>query len=276
MTEGERKARIREVASKSALSKSRLSGLDYALNPYKGCEHGCLYCYSPAVIHYEGREAWGDFVEARTNLPVLLSHELRKLPRGVVGIGTVTDPYQRAEREYRVTRHCLEQLLRKQWPICIQTKSDLVAGDIGLISRFKEKEVGFTFTTADDTFREWMEPAASSVGERLKALGRLRDAGIPTFVFFGPVLPGLVEAGLEGLFTVMAQLSVGRVLVDRLRMHPGIWERMRPCLVQRRPELVSAYEAVLFGSPEEYEHLLVEIADTARRSGISSVVVERP
>ena len=271
-----RKLRLREVSSKTALSKSRLSGLDYALNPYKGCEHGCLYCYSPAVIHYDGKDAWGDFVEARTNLPVLLSHELRKLPRGVVGIGTVTDPYQRAEREYRVTRHCLEQLLRKQWPICIQTKSDLVVEDIGLISQFKDKEVGLTFTTADDTFREWMEPAASSVGERLKALGRLRDADIPTFVFFGPVLPGLVEAGMEGLFTVMAQAEVGRVLVDRLRMHPGIWERMRPCLSARRPELVSAYEAVLFGSPEEYEQLLADIADAARRAGISSVVVERP
>jgi len=276
MAEMERKVKVREVACKSALSKSRLSGLEYALNPYKGCEHGCLYCYSPSVIHYEGREPWGDFVEARTNMPVLLARELRRMPRGVVGIGTVTDPYQNAELEYRVTRHCLEQLLRKQWLICIQTKSKNVVDDIGLIRQFKEKEVGLTFTTADDTLREWMEPDASSVGERLKALGQLRDAGIPTFVFFGPVLPGLVETGLEGLFTYMAQMSVGRVLVDRLRMHPGIWERMRPCLAARRPELVAAYEAVLFGSPEEYHQLLLEIADTARRAGISSVVVERP
>jgi DNA repair photolyase len=272
----QQKTKVREITAKSALSRSRLSGLDYALNPYRGCEHGCLYCYSPAVIHYEGREPWGGFVEARTNLPVLLARELRRLPRGTVGIGTVTDPYQEAERRYRVTRHCLEQLLRKQWPICIQTKSKNVVGDIGLISRFDEKEVGFTFTTADDTFREWMEPGASSVGERLKALEALRDAGIPTFVFFGPVLPGLVEKGLEGLFGYLARMSVGRVLVDRLRLHPGIWERMRPCLLEKRPELVSAYEAVLFGSPEEYDQLLLEIADAARRAGISSVVVERP
>ncbi|MBM4248993.1 MAG: radical SAM protein [Euryarchaeota archaeon] len=270
------RTRFREIVAKSALSRSRLTGLDWALNPYRGCGHGCLYCYSPAVIHYDGREAWGDLVEARTNLPVLLARELRRLPRGTVGIGTVTDPYQPAERRYRVTRHCLEQLLRRQWPICIQTKSATVVEDIDLIGRFSEKEVGLTFTSADDTLREWMEPGASPIGERLRALGRLRDADIPTFVFFGPVLPGLVESGLEDLFGYMAQMSVGRVLVDRLRMHPGVWERVRPRLVQKRPELVPAYEAVLFGSPEDYEQLLVEIADTARRAGISSVVVERP
>ena len=271
-----RNVKIREVACKSALSRSRLSGLEYALNPYRGCEHACLYCYSPAVIHYDGAERWGDFVEARTNMPVLLAHELRKLPRGVVGIGTVTDPYQPAELEYRVTRHCLEQLLRKQWPICIQTKSKNVVEDIDLIRQFTEKEVGVTFTTADDLLRQGVEPCASPVEDRLWALSRLKDAGVPTFAFFGPVLPGLVEKGLDRLFRDLAALSVGRVLVDRLRMHPGVWERMRPQVQRCNPELVPAYEAVLFGSSEEYDRLLLDIADTARRNGVSSVVVERP
>ena len=276
MTENGGKVKVRAVSCKSALSHSRLAGLDYALNPYRGCEHACLYCYSPAVIHYDGKEAWGDFVEVRTNMPVLLARELRKLPKGVVGIGTVTDPYQPAELVHRVTRHCLEQLLRKQWPVCIQTKSKNVVEDIELIERFGDKEVGFTFTTADDSMREGVEPFASSVVDRLWALGRLRDAGIPTFVFFGPVLPGLVEKGLDGLFRDLAGLSVGRVLVDRLRMHPGVWERLRPYLERRHPELVPAYEAVLFGSSEEYERLLMDIADAARRNGVSSVIVERP
>ena len=272
----EHRIKVREISARTALSRSRLSGLDYALNPYRGCIHACLYCYSPAVIHYDGADKWGDFVEARTNLPVLLAHELRKLPRGVIGIGTVTDPYQPAERGYRVTRHCLEQILRRQWPICIQTKSAAVTEDIGLISQLREKEVGITFTTADDTLRAWMEPDASTVSERLKALEALKDAGIPAFVFFGPVLPGLAEEGLERLFAFMAQVSVTRVLVDRLRMHPGVWERLRPCLAANRPDLLPAYEAVRFGSPEDYEQLLADIADKARRAGISSVVVERP
>jgi DNA repair photolyase len=276
MTENIGKVKVREVSCKSALSRSRLTGLDFALNPYRGCEHACLYCYSPAVIHYDGKEAWGDLVEVRTNMPVLLAHELRKLPKGVVGIGTVTDPYQPAELSYRVTRHCLEQLLRKQWPICIQTKSKNVVEDIELIERFEDKEVGFTFTTADDSLREGVEPCASTVEDRLRALGRLKDAGIPTFVFFGPVLPGMVEKGLDEVFRDLARLSVGRVLVDRLRMHPGVWERLRPYIQKRHPELVQAYEAVLFGSSEEYEQLLFEIADTARHAGVSSVVVERP
>jgi DNA repair photolyase len=160
--------------------------------------------------------------------------------------------------------------------VCIQTKSKNVVEDIDLIGQFNEKEVGFTLTTAEDTMREWMEPCASTVEDRLWALGRLRDAGIPTFVFFGPVLPGLVEKGLEELFKALALVSVGRVLIDRLRMHPGVWERMRPHVGKRHPELVPAYEAVLFGGSEEYDRLLLDIAETARRNGVSCVIVERP
>ncbi|MEM2868950.1 MAG: radical SAM protein [Thermoplasmata archaeon] len=271
-----RRARVREVRCVSALSRSRLTGLDYALNPYRGCEHGCLYCYSPAVIHCDEREPWGEWVEARVNMPVLLSRELRRLPRGTVGVGTVTDPYQPAELRYRVTRHCLEQLLRHQWPVCIQTKSRNVVEDIGLLSRFKNIEVGFTLTTADDGLRGAFEPRASSVGERLGALAALRDAGVPTFVFFGPVLPGAVEKGLEGLFRSLAELSIRRILIDRLRVHRGVWERLRPYIAKSHPALVAEYEAILFGLSEDYERLILDIVELARACGLSAAAVGRP
>jgi len=268
--------RITEARCKSALSKSKLTGLEYALNPYKGCEHGCLYCYSPAVIHYEGKEPWGSFVEARVNMPVQLSHELRKQPMATVGVGTVTDPYQQPESWFRITRHCLEQLVLKQWPVCIHTKSKTVVDDIELLKQFKDIEVGFTFTTADDKERAAVEPRASSTRERLDALGKLKDAGIPTFVYFGPVLPGIITEGIEGLFKELKDLSIKRFSVDRLRMHKGVWESLRPFIEKKHPELVDEYRMILYGQSESYEHILLELADTARHQGLSVTLVEEP
>jgi len=132
--------RIREVKCKTALSKSNLPGLDYSLNPYRGCQHSCAYCYVPNVLRIK-RNEWGSFVDVKTNIPNVLSKELRIKKPGVVGISTITDPYQPAENNYKLTRYCLEQLLRHDFPVCIQTKSDLVARDIDLISKFSKAEV---------------------------------------------------------------------------------------------------------------------------------------
>jgi DNA repair photolyase len=128
--------RITEARASTALSPSRLPGLDFALNPYRGCGHGCIYCYSPDVLRLGGKEPWGSFVEVRKNLPVLLAKE-RKACSGVVGLGTVTDPYQPAEEKTRLTRYCLEQLATAKCSVCVQTKSDLVARDTDILSRMK-------------------------------------------------------------------------------------------------------------------------------------------
>jgi DNA repair photolyase len=272
------KVKIVEVRCRTALSRSGLSGLEYSLNPYKGCEHGCLYCYAPAVLHYEGKTPWGCFVEARTNIPVALAHELRRLPKGTVGVGTVTDPYQPAELKYRLTRHCLEQLLHRQWPVCVQTKSNNVVEDIDILRRFGNVEVGMTVTAPDDGERKCFEPGASSVDERIEALGKLGTAGVPTFVFFGPVLPGTTgdETALGNLFGRMAAAKVGRVMVDRLRVHPGVWDRLRPGVLARHKELAGAYEEVLFGSSDDYERRLMDIVELARGKGLSARLVDRP
>ena len=93
--------KIREVKCKSALSSSSLPGLDYSLNPYRGCQHNCAYCYVPNVLRIQRKE-WGSFVEVKTNIPVVLSKELKKKKPGVVGLSTVTDPYQPIEKKYHL------------------------------------------------------------------------------------------------------------------------------------------------------------------------------
>ena len=206
------------------MSKSSLPGLDYSLNPYTGCGHGCIYCYAPATIRYAGPEPWGSFVTAKTNIPVVLERELRKMPRGVVGISTVTDPYQPAESRLKLTRSCLEVLQAKQFPICIQTKSALVIRDIDLIRDFRDLEVGLTVTTLDDEASAILEPGASPPRERLDALKRLADAGISTWAFVGPLVPGFVDAdSLAGLLASVKEAGAGKVLVDKLRLKPGLW-----------------------------------------------------
>ncbi|PKK81372.1 MAG: hypothetical protein CVT47_02760, partial [Thermoplasmata archaeon HGW-Thermoplasmata-2] len=122
---------LNEVVCRTALSDSGLEGLDYSLNPYKGCAHGCIYCYAPDITHVE--RAWGTFVDAKMNVAEVLEQETRTKRRGVVGLGTVTDPYQSLEEKYKLTRKCLEILAKRKWPVCIQTKSALVLRDVDLL-----------------------------------------------------------------------------------------------------------------------------------------------
>lgn len=216
------RCQVRRARARTALTPSGLAGFDWALNPYHGCAHGCAYCYAPSVLG-EDRERWGDLVEARQNIPVVLSRELRRKERGLVGISTVTDPYQPAERTYQLTRFCLERLLRHDWPVCVLTKSDLVVRDLDLIEAFSEAEVGFTVTTLDEHQRRLMEPGAPPVARRLAAMRILSDAGVPTYAFIGPVYPTESLNGLRELVRRVRDSGARYILVDRLNLKRGVW-----------------------------------------------------
>lgn len=181
---------VKEVLAKSVLNRSKI--FDYCANPYTGCQVGCAYCYARLFMRrYSGhKEEWGDFVDVKINAPEILKKQLDKAKRGTVWVSSVCDPYQPLERKYGLTRRCLAELLKRQFPLNLQTKSALVLRDLDLLSQFKDIEVGFTITTDDETTARLFEPKASSVKERIKALGEVRSHGIKTFVFVGPILPG--------------------------------------------------------------------------------------
>ena len=257
-----------ETVCKTALSKSSLPGLDYSLNPYTGCGHGCIYCYAPATLRYSGAEPWGTFVTAKTNIPALLEKELRRSTKGVVGISTVTDPYQPVEGKLRLTRSCLEVLLAKQFPVCIQTKSALVLRDVDVIGEFREREVGLTITTLDYEASAILEPGASPPGERLDALKRLSDAGITTWAFVGPIVPGLVdEERLTAILGRVRDAGASKVLVDRLRLKPGLWQRMEPALAGR-PYVLDACRIALFKDQRVFDNLLKKAITISREIGL--------
>jgi DNA repair photolyase len=200
---------VREIFAKSILSKSQIQ--DYAINPYVGCSHSCRYCYAAFMRRFTGhKEKWGEFVDIKVNAPDLLAREIKKKGMGRVWVSGVCDPYQAAEKSYRLTARCLEILLQHQWPVTIQTKSSLVLRDIEILEKFKDIEVGFSITTADEIIREIFEPGASPIKERIRALDVLHSRGIQTFAMIAPILPGA-----EGLLEELPG-KVGHILVDRL------------------------------------------------------------
>ncbi|HKM09397.1 MAG TPA: radical SAM protein [Candidatus Methanomethylophilaceae archaeon] len=209
------------VKCRRALSPSGLPGIDFALNPYGGCEHGCVYCYAPEVTHTYWRE-WR-IVKVRSNIASRLAKELVNL-RGTVGIGTVTDPYQYAEKRFKLTRQCLEVLKASGMRIHIHTKSDMITRDIDLISKM-EGEVGITITTLDNRISHITEPGAPLPAKRLEALKLLTDAGINTYALVGPVLNSL-EGHEEEFVEAIISTGTRRMCLDKLNIRPKMSERL--------------------------------------------------
>ncbi len=180
---------IREIRSKTILSKSEI--YDYVVNPYVGCRHACSYCYARFMKRFTGhQEPWGDFVDVKINAPELLAEEVMRKRRGTVWLSGVCDPYQPLEENYRLTRKCLEILVRGDWPAVVQTRSPLVLRDLELLRRGQKLEAGFSITTADDEVRRRFEPLAPPIPERVRAVQTLHAAGVRTYVMIAPMLPG--------------------------------------------------------------------------------------
>jgi len=176
-------------------------GFETSLNPYRGCEHGCIYCYARPTHEYLGFSAGLDFeskIMVKTNAPELLRAELespRWQPQTLVMSG-VTDPYQPIERKLRVTRGCLEVLAKFRNPVAIITKNRLVTRDIDLLCELRKYSavaVNFSVTSLDPNLQRVLEPRTSSPQARLDAISQLRSAGIPTGVMVAPVIPGLTD-----------------------------------------------------------------------------------
>jgi DNA repair photolyase len=208
--------KIKEIRAKNILSKSKV--FDYALNPYIGCQHDCSYCYARFMKRFTGhRENWGEFVDVKINAPELLIVEIRKIRVGRVWVSGICDPYQPIEEKYELTKICLEILMKNDWPVTIQTKSPLVLRDLELLKKFKEIEVGFTITTADEEIRKIFEMRAPPIEERLKALAILHSEGIKTFAMIAPILPGT-----EGLVNKLKG-KIDYAMIDKMNYHYADW-----------------------------------------------------
>lgn len=202
----------REILAKTILTKTGIEGYDYCINPYVGCAHGCRYCYASFMKRFTGHlEPWGEFVDVKVNAPEVLRRQLRRARVGSVLIGTVTDPYQPVEKHYRITRGCLEAILKSRFSVNILTRSPLVVRDIDLFRQFENISVGLSITTDKEEVKKLFEPHSPSIRARIEALKTLHDSGITTYTFIGPMLPLNPERLLE-----MLGGNADEVLIDRL------------------------------------------------------------
>ena len=260
---------VREIQCKSILSHCGITGISFSVNPYTGCQHGCVYCYARFMLRYHPHpEKWGSFVDVKANAAQILRQQLKKAKPSLVLLSSVTDPYQPVEAEYDLTQSCLQSLLEVDFPVSILTKSALVSRDISLFRRFTSCEVGITITTLDEGLRSVLEPFASPSGSRLEALKKLHDAGIPTYAFIGPILPILGEAGLENLVSELCKVRVGRVLLDRLNIKAGNWATVEDAVARNYPKHLSAIRNYLSSASDYYERLKGRVSPLLAKEGL--------
>ncbi len=245
------KTQVVEIACKSALN--RVSGMPFrwSLNPYRGCTHGCQYCYAMATHAYYGltTDEFASTIFAKTNLAGVLRRELSR-PSWLnekVAIGTATDPYQPCEGRFRLTRAALEVFHDRATPISIVTKSTLVLRDRDILASLATTSyvsVNFTITTMDAEKWRQIEPGTPPPWQRLAVMRRLVDAGVRCSVFLAPILPGITDSteSIEAVIRAAKDHGATKVWSSTLRLAPLVKEHYYGFVASAFPDLVPRYE----------------------------------
>lgn len=283
------KAKYIKIEAKSMVNKVNESKANFekglpvrlSINPYTGCEHGCIYCYNKFMARFGGYPSIEDIsriIKVKVNAPKVLEKELKKQPqKELVWIGSVCDPYQQAEATHRITRQCLEILSRNGFPYSIVTKSDLVTRDIDLLKKDKHlNEVIFTITADDPAIKQQIEPNSPSTKKRLKAIEQLARQGINVKVFLLPIIPFLTDGPkAERLAKKIAQTGAKNIYAGLLRLSPLTWsffsKRINPTMKQKLQELYYTKGERFGGAtvpPENYRFkTLQNISKVCRQQG---------
>ena len=219
-------------------------GFDRSINPYRGCEHGCIYCFARPTHAYLGLSPGLDFESklfVKPDAPKLLERELSAAnytPR-TIAIGTNTDPYQPIEKQHQVMRHILEVLERFGHPVGIVTKSALVMRDLDILGRMARRnlaKVALSVTTLDPKLARVMEPRAATPARRLEALQALVAAGVPASVMVAPIIPAINDAEIERILDAAAAIGVRDAGYVLLRLPLEVRDLFREWLIENFPD----------------------------------------
>ena len=270
-----------EIECKSALNKVKGMDFRWSLNPYRGCVHGCHYCFARSFHTYFDLNAGSDFTNiifVKTNVADVLRLELSrpKWRRETVSIGTATDPYQRIEGKYRLTRLCLEALADWRNPVGLITKGTMAVRDIDVMADIEVRAgctVVFSVTTLREELWRQLEPGTPSPRQRLRVMSRLVDAGINAGVLIAPVVPGLTDGpdNLEQIVKSAADHGARFVGSNFMYLKPGTKEHFMDFIQSKYPGLISKYRWMYPGSfaPAPMKSRVRElVADLKRRHGV--------
>lgn len=284
-----RGTRFVALTPKRVLNPPSQTGMHYwSLNPYVGCEFGCSYCYArythryvverahdagkltdAEFSDYRGAEGWEAFekrIFVKEHVVGALEADLRRVPVGeCIVIGTATDPYQPAERKFRLTRAVLQRLTRCEGlSFGIITKSPLITRDCDLLLKLQirnELQIHVSLITADAVLARKLEARSPVPSARLRALKRLVDAGVNAGLIVAPVLPGITDdlAHLDALFAAAKTAGARFIHAGALRLYPAVRDRFLQVLTEHFPDLVPRYQkayAKQAGAPREYARAL--------------------
>jgi DNA repair photolyase len=237
---------VQEVPARRIIARNESPdiGFDRSINPYRGCEHGCIYCFARPTHAFLGLSPGLDFetkLFAKTNAAQALERELAD-PRyevSTIAIGTNTDSYQPIERRYRIMRHILEVLSATNHPVGIVTKSTLVLRDLDILTSMAKRglvKVALSVTTLDRRLARAMEPRASTPDKRIETLQRLVDAGVPASVMVAPVIPGLTDMEMERILERASSVGVRNAGYVLLRLPLEIGDLFTEWLTANCPD----------------------------------------
>lgn len=254
---------IKEIKTKSVFTKSNLPVSDYSVNPYVGCTHGCKYCYASFMKRFTNHpEPWGDFLDVKY-WPEIKNPQ--KYQGKELFFGSVTDPYNPQEEEFRRTRTLLERLQGSGIKLSIQTKSDLVLRDMDLIQSFPDARVGFSINTLNESFKDDMDKAVS-IERRLAAMKKLHDAGIRTTCFISPIFPGITDIPAI-IDRVKEQCNL--IWLENLNLRGSYKAEIMDYIKGKYPELLPLYQEIYTQGNRFYWKMLdKEIRAYAKQNGL--------
>ena len=268
---------------KTALN--RVAGMDFkwSLNPYRGCVHGCHYCFARRYHAHLELDPGDDFtgiIFVKGNCPEVLARELsrRSWRRDTVAVGTATDPYQPIEGKYRLTRHCLEAFAAWRTPVALLTKGTLAVRDVDVLQELTRKTdstVCFSVTTVDRETARRLEPGTPPPEKRLLAMSRLVDAGIDAGVALAPVVPGITDgrANIEAVVRAAADHGARFLWSSALYLKPGTKEHFLDFVGSEYPSLRHEYRRMYPGAyaPSYVQRRVsLRVDDAMRERGLSS------
>ena len=259
---------VTKVKVKHIMNKSDLPACEYSVNPYTGCAHACKYCYACFMKRFTGhKEAWGDFVDIKYWEPICNT----KFENKEVFIGSVTDPYQPIEEEYRRTRALLEELQGTGVKLSISTKSDLILRDIELLKTFPNARISWSINTLEEEFREDMDQAVS-IERRIFAMQKFHQAGIRTTCFISPIFPGItdVKAIIQRI-----KNCCNLIWLENLNLRGAFKAVILQYIERKYPQLVPLYRQIYEKKDTTYwEQLDEELQDFTKELGLEYMTNE--